>query len=98
MSDGKGAAVAPNAEMTRLRETLDAEGVGWVDHSDQWLCRTQSDLVGYDDSVLWSVICGPMISGWLEVWTDVMRVRKEDPVNLWTAEDAMDLIRERMGE
>lgn len=98
MSDGKCAPVAPNAEMARLRETLDAEGIGWVDHSDRWLCRTQSDRVGYDDGVWWSVISGPSISGRLEIWTDVMRVRKEDPVNLWTAEDVMDLIRERMSE
>lgn len=95
--DGK-APTEPNGEMLRLRAMLGAEGIGWVDHSDRWLCRTQSDRFGYDANVWWSVISGPSISGRLEVWTDVMCVRKEDPVNVWSAERAMELIRERMSE
>ena len=89
MSD---APMPPSRQMMRLRDMLDMEGISWVDASDGFLCRTQR----YDDGGLlaFSAVCGRYAYGEIELWTAGMRSRREDPVGLATAEEAMGLIRE----
>lgn len=88
--------VQPNAEMVRLREMLDAEGIEWLDNSDRNFCRTQSGDVrepikrnGLDQT--FSAICGDMAYGTIELW---VWFDSGGPVGLATAEEAMALIRE----
>jgi hypothetical protein len=85
--------VQPNAEMLRLRDMLDAEGIEWEDNSDEIACRTQR----WDaERMVFSAICGVHAYGTIEVWTWTMRRRKEDPVGCATAEEAFALIREEV--
>ena len=81
----------PNAEMVRLRQMLDGNGIGWQDNSDFIMCRTQG--YGEDDEWDFSAICGFGAHGEIELWTRDMRIRKEDPIGLGTAEEAYELIR-----
>lgn len=92
MSD---APMPPSRQMMRLRDMLDMEGIQWVDNSDSLFCRTQR----YDDEgkQVFSAVCGRYAYGEIELWTAGMRSRKEDPIGLATAEEAMGLIRKEIG-
>lgn len=87
--------VQPNAEMLRLRDMLDEAGIEWEDNSDFIMCRTQRR--SEDGEWDYSAICGFGAYGAIELWTRDMRIRKEDPVGLNTAEDAFELIRKQVG-
>lgn len=85
--------VPPNAEMTRLRAMLDGAGIEWDDNSDEIMCRTQR----YDgDEMVFSAVNGEFAYGEIELWTRDMRIRKEDPVGLDSADDAFEMIREQV--
>ena len=87
--------IPPNREMVRLRQMLDGAGIEWEDNSDFIMCRTQ----GYGEDGEWdySAIFGFGAYGEIELWTRDMKIRKEDPVGLGTAEEAFELIREQVG-
>ena len=90
--------VQPNAEMLRLRDMLDADGIEWWDERDRHFCHTfvtRGEDIGEDIAA--SCICGIHAYGAIEVWTRTMRIRKEDPVGVATAEEAFELIREEVG-
>lgn len=101
-----GAPKAPNYQMMRLRDMLDAEGIAWHDNSDALFCRTQANEraeVTVDGrrrkrprfSVIvaeWGTYGGP--SG-LEAW---MAHDEYGPYGYGTAEQVMDAIREEMGK
>jgi len=90
-----GEIVKPNAEMLRLRALLDRAGVEWHDNSDEGMCRTQL----FDgDEMVYSAICGRYAYGTIELWTRNARSCKLDPIGLGTAEEALALIREEVGE
>ena len=86
--------IQPNAEMLRLRDMLDAEGIKWWDERDRHFCHT---LVTRGEDIAASCICGIHAYGNIEVWTRTMRIRKEDPIGCSTAEEAFALIREEVG-
>jgi len=87
--------IEPNAEMVRLRQLLDEAGIGWHDNSDFVMCRTQAN--DGDEILDFSAICGFGAYGVIELWTRDMRIRKEDPIGLQTAEEAYQMIREQVG-
>jgi hypothetical protein len=89
-----GETIQPNAEMLRLRDMLDVEGIEWQDDSDAYFCRTR---VMRDGETAVSNICGIHAYGTIEVWTRTMHICKEDPVGVATAEEAFELIREEVG-
>lgn len=86
----------PNAEMLRLRKMLDLAHIEWRDNSDEATCRTSD--TGGNDWGKFSAICGRWAYGEIELWTRTMQESKLDPIGLSTAEEALALIREEVGE
>ena len=85
----------PSTEMMRLRDMLDVEGNAWHDNSDRIAYRTQ---LWDGDHNVFSAIYGRYTYGEIELWTRSMQERKEDPIGLDTAEEAMELIRKEVGK
>lgn len=86
----------PNAEMVRLREMLDSEGIEWHDDSDQFICRTNSgdDREPVCDDgcrYTFSAVCGLGTYGTIELWR---YCDTDGPIGLDTAEEAMAKIKE----
>lgn len=92
MSD---APIPPNRQMMRLRDMLDMEHIPWVDNSDELFCRTQQ--YDEDGEQVFSAICGYGAYGEIELWTRNARSCKLGPIGLGTAEEAMGLICEEVG-
>ncbi len=93
----------PNAQMIRLRETLDDAGIQWLDDSDWLMCRTKSTqiktVVERGTKVgraAFSVISGPYSYGGqdgLEAWM----AEDAEPCGYETADEVFELIREAIG-
>lgn len=91
-------------EMQKLRDWLDQNSIQWLDVSDDfadgfWICRTHFYIDEYKVSVInGSGTYGGFIfgkeqsnAGLLEVWAD----RSGEPVGYLTAEDAIQLLKDK---